>query len=585
MKLPLHNKLFSISLIFLFSLLALFAIFQFQREKLYRTNLLISQLSSINYQLADFINDNYYSPDSQIIKNEIKKIYDNDHIRVTIINNSGKVVFDTESNQVDTFQNHLKRPEIVELDNIERKNAKIDNKLLRNSTYSIRFSSTTRKDYFYVATKFPDVIIRSALPYESDAINLLKTDNSFIYFIIILSIIGLITIWRFSRRIKLNINNLQLFISNVKKSENLDNKLVFPQNELGEISAELIALCKDLIQTKEQLNLEKQKFNYHLQAETEGVAIFSEDLNCIMSNLKFVELANYVLDKVITNPNEIFISNQKDMIVNAFNNNLSSWIIESNNKIIQTKLLKFKDNSFELILNDITKREKIKRFKREITDNLSHELKTPLCSIQGYLESIINRPNISEEQKKNFVNKAFEQSQRMTNLLNDISKITRIDQAKDYFEIEKINVFDMLEKCIDVSKQQITEKNIKIQLDIDENLEIKANEELFLSIFSNLISNSLAYAGEDFIIGISCQIVENNYINFIYYDTGKGVEEKHLNRLFERFYRVDKGRTQKIGGTGLGLAIVNNAVKFHKGNIAARTHESGGLEFVFGWKN
>jgi two-component system OmpR family sensor kinase/two-component system phosphate regulon sensor histidine kinase PhoR len=413
---------------------------------------------------------------------------------------------------------------------------------------------------------------------------LLFQDETFIYLAIFLLSIGLIIVWRFSKEIKININDLQLLIDSTRKNNKLTNNFQFPQNELDEISEDLVNLCTDLIQTKEQLNTEKQKFAYHLQSANEGVAMFSEDFNCIISNLKFIELSNSVLKKVISTPNDFFHSSQKNIVVDALNSNVKSWIIEGNNKIVQANLLKFKDNSFELILNDITKGEVVNRFKKEITDNLSHELKTPLCSIQGYLESIITRPNISEEQKNNFLNKAFEQSQRMTNLVNAISKVTRISQAKDYFEFEKINVLEIIEKCIDASNQQIAEKNIKIELNIAQNLIIKANEELFYSIFSNLISNSINYAGEDFTVGISCKIVGKNYISFVYYDTGKGVEEKHLNRIFERFYRIDKGRTQKMGGTGLGLAIVNNAVKFHSGNITARIHKSGGLEFVFGWK-
>ena len=413
---------------------------------------------------------------------------------------------------------------------------------------------------------------------------LLLKSEGLIYFMIFLLSIGLIAILRFSQEIKININDLRFLLDSAKKNNKFADNFKFSRNELGEISEEFANIYKDLIQTKEQLSIEKQKFAHHLQSATEGVAIFSEDFNCITSNQKFIELSNSVLEKIISTPNDFYDSSQKDIVIYALNNNVSSWNIERNNKIIQVNLLKFADNSFELILNDITQGEGVKRFKKEITDNLSHELKTPLCSIQGYLESIITRPNIAEEQRNHFLNKAFEQSKRMTKLLNDISKVTRIDQAKDYFDIEKIDVREIVEKCIDSSNQQIAEKNITIELNIAPNLIIKTNEELLYSIFSNLISNSINYAGENFTVGISCEIVEKNYVSFVFYDTGKGIEEKHLNRIFERFYRIDKGRTQKMGGTGLGLAIVNNAVKFHSGNITARIHKSGGLEFAFGWQ-
>lgn len=576
------NKLFVVSLIFLILLFISFAIFQFQREKYYKINILMTQLTGVNKEFYDYIsNDSSYLSDHQKLSREIRKNYPGNDIRLTIISNSGTVIFDTESSRHDTFQNHLQRPEILALKNLNNSH---NNYLLKNSAYSIRFSKTTNKDYFYVATRFSDIIIRSALPYETRAIYFLDTDNTFIYFVVALMAIGLFVIWHFSRKIKLNIKNLQLFVNSVRTTNKFDAKLNFPRNDLGEISEELVVLCQDLIKTKEQLNLEKQKFSNHLYSETEGVAIFSEDFNCIMSNRKFIEISNFVLDKVIVDPNEIFETNQKDIIIDALQGSNHEWIIEAHSKFVQVNLLKFDDNSFELILNDVTKKEKIKRFKKEITDNLSHELKTPLCSMQGYLETIINHKNLSPEKRDYFINKAFEQSQRMTKLLNDISKITRIDQAEDYFEIEKIKICEVIEKCVENVTQIMTEKNVNVQINVDKELIVNTNEELLISIFSNLISNSLAYAGENFDIGISA-VANKDYVSFVYYDTGKGVEEKHLNRIFERFYRIDKGRTQKMGGTGLGLAIVNNAIKFHKGgSIVARIHSGGGLEFVFGWK-
>jgi signal transduction histidine kinase len=384
----------------------------------------------------------------------------------------------------------------------------------------------------------------------------------------------------FLRKIK------QLFSQNIAENDFNKSKNSFSnsENNLNEISAELVLLQQDLAETKKKLDIEKQKFYYHLQIETDGVAIFDENFHCLTFNHKFLELANSVLEQIILTPEAIFESSQKKQINEALQQQICIWQIEKNNKIIEAKLLKFEDNSFELLLINITKKEKASRFKKQIIDNLSHELKTPLCSIQGYLETIINNPNIPPEKLNDFVKKAFEQSERMTNLMNDISKINRIEQADRFFELKKINIKTIIDSLIYNFQNEIGTKNVKLEINIDEKLNTKANEELFSLIFSNLISNSLAYAGENFKIGISAQKIKESYINFVYFDTGKGIETEYLNRIFERFYRIDKGRSQKIGGTGLGLAIVKNSVQFHSGNIIAKTHKSGGLEFVFGWK-
>ena len=419
---------------------------------------------------------------------------------------------------------------------------------------------------------------------KNEILNIITVDKSFVYFIILLSIIGIFMISKFISKIKINIELLQKFLSNVKHIGKFDGQLDFPNNKLGKVSQEMIELCQNLIKTKEILSIEKQKFNNHLQVTTDGIAIFSEDFKCIMFNLRFIEFANSVLEQIIFEPEAFLESSQRNKVLEGLNNtNDFTWMIERNNKIIQVKLLKFEDKSFELLLNDITQSEKESRFKKQLIDNLSHELKTPLCSIQGYLESVISRPHAPQEQLNNFINRAFEQSHRMAKLLNSVAKINKIEQAKEFFEIEKITVKKIIDKIIDDNTHAFQEKNVNTKINISKELVIKANEELFFSIFSNLVANSLSYAGKNFTIGISCEIISNNYINFIFFDTGKGIEEKHFNRLFERFYRIDRGRSQKIGGTGLGLAIVKNAIQFHGGNIVARTHQGGGLEFVFGW--
>ena len=209
------------------------------------------------------------------------------------------------------------------------------------------------------------------------------------------------------------------------------------------------------------------------------------------------------------------------------------------------------------------------------------ELKTPVSSIQGYLETIVNNDNISREKMNTFLERCYAQSNRLSRLLRDISVLTRMDEAANMIDMERVDISVLVGNIINEVALELEEKHITIVDSLKKGIQIKGNYSLLYSIFRNLMDNAIAYAGTNIQININCFREDENFYYFSFSDTGVGVPAEHLNRLFERFYRVDKGRSRKLGGTGLGLAIVKNAVIIHGGNISAKSSQSGGLEFVF----
>ena len=219
--------------------------------------------------------------------------------------------------------------------------------------------------------------------------------------------------------------------------------------------------------------------------------------------------------------------------------------------------------------------------KRQLTQNIAHELKTPVSSIQGYLETLLNNPNMPAETAHTFLERSYAQSNRLTLLLRDISVLTRMDEAPDLMVKEYVDLSQLVKNILNEVALNIEEKQITVLNRLPENLKINGNSSLLYSIFRNLMDNAIAYAGIGITVTIECFREDENFYYFSFSDTGVGVAEEHLNRLFERFYRVDKGRSRKLGGTGLGLAIVKNAVLFHGGTIFAKNNVHKGLEFVF----
>jgi signal transduction histidine kinase len=218
--------------------------------------------------------------------------------------------------------------------------------------------------------------------------------------------------------------------------------------------------------------------------------------------------------------------------------------------------------------------------KRQLTQNVAHELKTPVASIQGYLETILTNPRITEETKALFLQRCYAQSERLTALLRDISTLNRLDDAPDLIEFESVDISDMVKNIQLETAMQLSEREMTFDNQLPEHLTLRGNRSLLYSIFRNLTDNAIAYAGKGTTITLKVEENDSKW-RFVFSDNGIGVAPEHLSRLFERFYRVDKGRSRKMGGTGLGLAIVKNAVIVHGGVIRASNNPDGGLRFDF----
>ena len=227
------------------------------------------------------------------------------------------------------------------------------------------------------------------------------------------------------------------------------------------------------------------------------------------------------------------------------------------------------------------------RIKRQLTQNAAHELKTPAASIHGFLESILDNPDMPEDKKRHFLERCYAQSERMNKLLQDMSALTKLDEMDDRQSRENyhlVNVLHIIQNVLDDTALQLHEKGITPSLQVPQHIEVNGDASLLYSIFRNLIDNAIAYATGASRLDIVCKETESegrHFYEFLVSDNGSGVEPQHLDHIFERFYRIDKGRSRKLGGTGLGLAIVKNAVAAHGGTTTATLTPGGGLTIRF----
>lgn len=220
------------------------------------------------------------------------------------------------------------------------------------------------------------------------------------------------------------------------------------------------------------------------------------------------------------------------------------------------------------------------RLKRQLTNNINHELKTPVASIQVCLETLLSGINLSEEKRQELMERCYAHNNRLRRLLNDVSLITRMEDGSTLIGKERVVINDIIEEVAKELEILPEDERLMLHTDFSDEVIVDGNPSLIGSIFRNLTENAIAYSeGKNIYISL----LENNekLCRICFEDDGKGVEQKHLSRLFERFYRVDKGRSRQKGGTGLGLAIVKHAVQFHGGSITVTNRPNGGLRFEF----
>ncbi len=223
-------------------------------------------------------------------------------------------------------------------------------------------------------------------------------------------------------------------------------------------------------------------------------------------------------------------------------------------------------------------REK-ERIKKQLTNNINHELKTPVASINVCMETLLSHPDIDADKRDEFLRRCLANSERLKRLLNDVSLITRMDDGGGAIVKESLNLRNLIDEVVDECEPMATAHGFEINLRVDGDTNMIGNSSLLSSVFRNLIDNAIAYSGGSSIdIEVHADALGKSLLITIA-DDGVGVETSHLPRLFERFYRVDKGRSRANGGTGLGLAIVKNAVLIHGGEISVGNRLSGGLVF------
>ncbi len=444
-------------------------------------------------------------------------------LSVTVTDSVGNVIYDSQYPEI-AGENRESRPEI-------------ENALRDGAAFSIRDSGTSGTKHLYYSEVSGDRVIRVALPFESEVQQFIRPMS------IYLLVVGLL----FGASLLL---------------------IVILSNRFSQSIIRLLQL--------------------HIQNSDKAVAIFSPKRVMQYSNSKFTQYLSAILGRPVTDAGIIW---KEDFFapVAAFQKEHADcsvyehfkYVKEVAGKKYKVRMLIYPETGFEISIADITEAQNSVILKQQMTSNISHELRTPVTSIMGYLETLSTCPNMDESKRKTFIDRAYNQCKRLSGLIRDMAMISKIEESSERLVKEPVELKALSDEVFGEFAADIEKKHITVENLLEDDLEVNGNVTLLHAIFRNMVENSLKYAGEGVTLHLECYSAEDDHVYLTYYDTGNGVPPEHLTRLFERFYRVTEGRTRDDGGSGLGLSIVRNAVAFHDGDIRAVNREEGGLQFFF----
>jgi two-component system, OmpR family, phosphate regulon sensor histidine kinase PhoR len=575
-----RQKLFlNFSVIFsVFTILVL--IFQFEREKNFRKSQFEVTLDNIAELTNNFIhkNDLLASGNFRLL-DTLASIVPGFNIRITLIDRNGEVLYDSEAD-AETMENHLSRPEVRDA----RENGPGAN---------IRKSSTTGSSYYYYARSYPEYFIRTASLYNIQVKDYLHVERIFFLYLLFLFILVSLALRIITRRVAETITRLKDFAVQLHNGKEPAEQISFPPDELGIIGSQITAIYHELNEAKEQISIEKEKLFSHLNALNEGIAFFTPQKKKILTNQQFIQNLNIISAESNISADQIFEIKELAPITQFIDEQLNSsdpidsgnlplkeMVLQSNARYFNIKCMFFTDRSFEIVITETTKLEKRRLIKQQMTSNIAHELKTPVTSVLGYLETLKQR-DVPEDTRNYFIERAHAQALRLTDLIADISSLTKIEEAGENFSVEPVKIREIVNEVHEHLRARLNAHHIAVNIELPKKMVINGNISLLYSIFYNLFDNAIKYGGESIEINLINYLEDKKFYYLSFANTGNSIADNHLPRIFERFYRVDVGRSRETGGTGLGLSIVKNAVELHRGRITARTYKEGGVEFLF----
>lgn len=507
-------------------------------------------------------------------------------VRITVIDQDGLVLGDSQKNPRE-MENHSERPEIKQA-------------FLEGFGESTRYSSTLQKEMFYVAVPYnnvngnPATVIRASLPLSIVQQTLVPLESKVIYMGIGLTILALLLSLAVSKTTTKSLTGIINISEELAKGNlNVEIPVSESKGEIPKITKALGHMTQKLNELFKQLSLEKNQLEAVLSAMSEGVMVVSTTGKIIIINDALKKMLNLIEHPVNKAYWEVFRNRD---LVDIIEGALGNWEPDSREifnlypveryYISNVIPLNSPEKKLIVVLFDITEFKRLENIKADFIANVSHELRTPLTAIKGYTETLEEDAFENPGDQKHFLRIIKRHTDRLINIVSDLLVLSEVEgrdtltEENQSDDFEDININEVIKSSLEALKSKAKEKGLKVSFNTSEPVHlITANRFLLEQMFINLIDNAVKYNTDSGEIDIQITIQGNN-LRIEISDTGIGIPKDSLPRIFERFYRVDKTRSRKMGGTGLGLSIVKHIVIIHGGKIDVQSEEAMGSKFI-----
>ncbi|MBF7095876.1 sensor histidine kinase [Alkalibacter mobilis] len=576
------KKIFLSTLMILFLTLALMGFLTLNNSKsLYYDFVedgLDRALSAIELSISG-TEDFYNAESNTMIQNTVL----NNEYRITLIDNKGNVVYDTDRD-AETMENHLDRPEV--------KSAFAD-----EPKRTIRHSDSIKADMMYLARKIyldeaETAVVRLSMRLSlTEDIYYQSLKNMLFYILFSFFVAAFFSRYILAYLLK-PVKEISLFAKSIAGGNYTERMTWFKRDEIGDLTDSLNDMADELQDTFNLLSDRNSELEVILANIVDGIIAIDNNMSVKIINKSAKEILEITENEKVIGKNifeiirTIKIFDELKRFVDDVNSGtLVSFESEISGKIVRLTISKISENDFVqgyiLVLQNVTQIRKLENIRKDFVANVSHELKTPITSIKGFIETL--KEGVEDERtREQFYNIIHMETERLIDLVEDILTLSFLDNENNIKGLNKewIDPKTNLEEAVEISKNLAKEKGIEIKVETSENLpRVLFNKDYFRQMCLNLIGNAIKFSNEN------SQIIIRMYkdpksVKLEVLDSGIGIAEEDLERIFERFYRVEKGRARKEGGTGLGLAIVKHIVQSQGGEIKVSSKVNEGTVFT-----
>jgi len=569
MKHSIFSKLFGGSVLIVLLLSTLILFFSFRVFKNFYIRSITDELkilgNALEPEITPYLKEKRFHKLDALVKDLGRKI----KTRITIIDPQGIVLADSQKDPK-LMENHRNRPEIIQA--------------LTNSVGSFsRYSTTIKEDMLYVALPVREngktiAVLRLSVLLK-DLHNLLAIlQKEILKSELVIIVICLIGAFIFLKSLTRSIKKVNIAFQKVASGD-FETKVLLKRNDEVKQLADGFNLMTDQIKTLfEESSFQKDNLNSIFASIQEGFAVLDDKGRIILSNESFKKIAQTKLADGKLYWEVIRDVKFGELVKKVRENkrNLSEEL-ELNGKfyLSSTTFLTLRDQ-IVIVFSDITETKNMEKIKRDFVVNVSHELRTPLTAIKGFAETLEEEVG---ENAKTYAEVIKRNTDRLINIVQDLLLLSELEEKGSKLESEDVNLKHLVENVIRIFKSRLTEKGLDFQLNVEGGLPVIKGDSFKLEqLLINLLDNAVKYTEKGKIVLALKR--KDETVEIIVEDTGIGIPQEHLARIFERFYVVDKSRSKKLGGTGLGLSIVKHIVLSHKGTIAVESSLAKGTTFT-----